>query len=172
LPTNNLAGGRAMLRHVKEGGNPYDDFGKNIIEQCNELKKLKEFKRYTDRNGLVNEGTSDILEAVTNRINTIREALNKSKSSKSYARFIEEFKARESTINEDDLSEIKDKFTVRTFDEGMEEALPYVNALIKEMQAVREADDFARETLDSLVAAINKSKVIFMKFPSLPPVNN
>ena len=95
LPTNNLAGGRAMLRHVKEGGNPYDDFGKNIIEQCSELKKLKEFKRYTERNGLVNEGTSDIIEAVANRINTIREALNKSKSSKSYARFIEEFKARE-----------------------------------------------------------------------------
>jgi hypothetical protein len=179
LPTNNLAGGRAMLRHVKEGGNPYDDFGKNIIEQCSELKKLKEFKRYTERNGLVNEGTSDIIEAVANRINTIRETLSKSKSGKSYARFIEDFKARESTINEDDLSEIKDKFTVRTFDEGMEEALPYVNALIKEMQAVSEADDFARETLDSLVATINKSKVIRLKAgtdikndPENPLVNN
>ena len=30
MPTNNLAGGRAMLRHVKEGGIPHDEFGKHI----------------------------------------------------------------------------------------------------------------------------------------------
>jgi|TARA_R110000868_G_scaffold14088_10_gene65909 hypothetical protein len=179
LATNNLAGGRAMLRHVKEGGTPYDEFGQHLAEQCNELKKLKEFKRYTERNGLVNEDTSDILEAVTNRINSIRESLSKSKGSKGYARFVEEFKAKESTINEDDLSEIKDKFTVRTFDEGLDEALPYVNALIKEMQAVREADDFARETLDSLVASINNAKAIRLRpgtdiknDPENPLVNN
>jgi hypothetical protein len=45
---------------------------------------------------------------------------------------------------------------VRTFDESLNDALPYVNALVKEMKAIREADAFAAETLDSLVDTINK----------------
>jgi hypothetical protein len=85
FPSNNLAGGRAMLRHVKEGGNPYDDFGQHIVEQCTELKKLKEFKKYSAKNGLVNEDTVDIVEAVNTRIANIREQLNKLKGSKTYS---------------------------------------------------------------------------------------
>jgi hypothetical protein len=179
FPSNNLAGGRAMLRHVKEGGNPYDDFGKNIVEQCDELKKLKEFRRYSERNGLVNEDTTDIIEAVNTRINHIRETMNKLKGSKMYAKMREEFTAKEETINEDDLDDVKDKFTVRSFDEGLEGALPYVQALIREMQTVKEADDFAKETLDSLVAAVNQASVIRLKpgtnmtsDPENPLVNN
>lgn len=179
FPSNNLAGGRAMLRHVKEGGNPYDDFGKNIVEQCDELKKLKEFRRYSERNGLVNEDTTDIIEAVNTRINHIRETMNKLKGSKMYAKMREEFTAKEETINEDDLDDVKDKFTVRSFDEGLEGALPYVQALIREMQTVKEADNFAKETLDSLVAAINRAPVIRLKpgtnmasDPENPLVNN
>ena len=50
---------------------------------------------------------------------------------------------------------LRNQFTVRTFDEGLDDALPYVNALVKEMKAIREADDFAKETLDNLVNAID-----------------
>ena len=61
FPYNNLAGARAMLRHVKEGGTPYDQFGSHIIEQCKEYKKLREFKRYVQKNKLINENTSEII---------------------------------------------------------------------------------------------------------------
>ena len=228
MPTNNLAGGRAMLRHVKEGGTPYDDFGMYIQEQCNELKKLKEFKKYTLRNGLVNEDTTDIVEAVSNRINSLREGIGKLKGCKCYKETKEKFEAKE-PVNEgfesdevmailkkypeetkkmqmsgdimdiydtdlyqelfdyysedmpygtmkardgdpveyitdklDDLDmlesaqdKLRNQFTVRTFDEGLNHALPYVNALVKEMKAIREADDFAKETLDNLVNTID-----------------
>ena len=245
MPTNNLAGGRAMLRHVKEGGTPYDDFGMYIQEQCNELKKLKEFKKYVLRNGLVNEDTTDIVEAVSNRINSLREGIGKLKGCKCYKETKEKFEAKE-PVNEapfpgefnytnspqedeeikaimmkhpeeakklkatgdidsgsdlymdlysyyldsgempygvakardgdpvewildrlDDIGmpignlesveqdKLRNQFTVRTFDEGLNDALPYVNALVKEMKAIREADDFAKETLDNLVNTID-----------------
>jgi hypothetical protein len=163
FPSNNLAGGRAMLRHVKEGGNPYDELGQHIIEMCDELKQLKEFKRYSLRNNLVSEDTFDIIEAVSSRINSVREQLSKSKGGKGYARMAEEFKAKEQTINEDDIATIKDKFTVRTFDEGLDSALPYVNALIKEMEAVRERDDFAKETLNNLTGLVNRISKVNLK---------
>jgi len=226
MPTNNLAGGRAMLRHVKEGGTPYDGFGSYIQEQCNELKKLKEFKKYSLRNGLVNEDTTDIVEAVSSRINSLREGINKLKGCKCYHETKEKFEAKESVTEAmesdevmaimakhpeevakmkqmgdidsgsdlymelysyysdempygtqkardgdpvewimnklDDLDmlesaqdKLRTQFTVRTFDEGLNDALPYVNALVKEMKAIKEADDFAKETLDNLVNAID-----------------
>ena len=227
MPTNNLAGGRAMLRHVKEGGTPYDGFGSYIQEQCNELKKLKEFKKYSLRNGLVNEDTTDIVEAVSNRINSLRDDINKLKGCKCYNETKEKFEAKE-PVNEgmedenvmaimarhpedvakmkqmgdmdtnselymelmdyysdempygtqkardgdpveyimnklDDMDmlesaqdKLRNQFTVRTFDESLDDALPYVNALVKEMKSLKEADDFARETVDELAELIDK----------------
>jgi hypothetical protein len=163
MPTNNLAGGRAMLRHVKEGGTPYDDFGTHIQEQCNELKKLKEFKKYSLRNGLVNEDTTDIVEAVSNRINSLREKMNKLKGSKCYNETKEKFESKEFKINETDRNKLRNQFTVRTFDETLDEALPYVNALVKEMRAIKEADDFAKETMDSLVDTIAKMDTVSLR---------
>ena len=156
MPTNNLAGGRAMLRHIKEGGTPHDEFGQYIQEQTVELKKLKEFANYSKRNGLVNEDTAEIVEAVSQRISSIRETINKLKGCKCYNETKEKFEAREVKINETDRTKLRNQFTVRTFDESLDDALPYVNALVKEMKAIREADAFATETLDSLVDAINK----------------
>lgn len=163
MPTNNLAGGRAMLRHVKEGGTPYDDFGTHIQEQCNELKKLKEFKKYSLRNGLVNEDTTDIVEAVSNRINSLREGINKLKGCKCYNETKEKFESKEFKINETDRTKLRNQFTVRTFDESLDEALPYVNALVKEMKALKEADDFAKQTMDSLVDTIAKMDKVSLR---------
>ena len=163
MPTNNLAGGRAMLRHVKEGGTPYDDFGTHIQEQCNELKKLKEFKKYSLRNGLVNEDTTDIVEAVSNRINSLRESINKLKGCKCYNETKEKFESKEFKINETDRNKLRNQFTVRTFDESLDEALPYVNALVKEMKALKEADDFAKQTMDSLVDTIAKMDKVSLR---------
>lgn len=163
FPSNNLAGGRAMLRHVKEGGTPYDSFGEHIVEQCNELKKLKEFKRYSEKNGLVNEDTADIVEAVSARITNIRESLNKMKGSRSYAAALEAFESKDEQLDEDDFSDVKDKFTVSYFDENVEGALPYVQALVKEMQAVREHNTKVQETISNLVSVVENSDTVWMK---------
>jgi hypothetical protein len=154
MPTNNLAGGRAMLRHVQEGGTPYDEFGQYIQEQTVELKKLKEFANYSKRNGLVNEDTAEIVEAVSQRIASIRESINKLKGCKCYHETKEQFEAKEVKINETDRNKLRNQFTVRTFDENIDSALPYVNALVKEMKAIKERDEFAKETLDNLVNTI------------------
>ena len=163
MPTNNLAGGRAMLRHVKEGGTPHDEFGQYIQEQTVELKKLKEFANYSKRNGLVNEDTADIVEAVSQRIASIRESINKLKGCRCYHETKEKFESKEVKINETDRTKLRNQFTVRTFDESLDDALPYVNALVKEMKAIREADAFAAETLDSLVDTINKMDTVRLR---------
>jgi hypothetical protein len=164
FPSNNLAGGRAMLRHVQAGGTPHDDFGSHISEQCSELKKLKEFKRYSEKNGLVNEDTAEIVEAVTARINNIRETLNKMKGVRSYNSMLEEFESKEEQLDEDGLDDIKSKFTVHHFDENVEGALPYVQSLVREMQAVREHNTKVAEAINNLVSVVeNSGKTVWVK---------
>jgi len=182
FPSNNLAGGRAMLRHVKEGGTPYDEWGSHIIEQCRELKKLKEFKRYSEKNNLVNEETDDILEAINNRISEIREKLHKSKGGRNYSLMKEAYleSLQEQSIEEEtDLTELRDMFTVKRFEETLDDALPYVNKLVSEMQAIRERDNFAQESLTSLINAIAAADSVELRKgvdlsndPENPMVNN
>ena len=40
------------LRHVSEGGNPFDDFGKHISEMSSELNQLRKFKTYMNRSSV------------------------------------------------------------------------------------------------------------------------
>ena len=42
-PYKHLNGARAMARHVAEGGNAYDDFGKHIVSLSEEMAKLRKF---------------------------------------------------------------------------------------------------------------------------------
>ena len=100
---------------------------------------------------MVNEDTADIVEAVSQRIASIREGINKLKGCKCYNETKDKFEAKEVKINETDRTKLRNQFTVRTFDESLDEALPYVNALVKEMKSLKERDAFAAETLDSLV---------------------
>lgn len=164
FPSNNLAGGRAMLRHVQAGGTPHDDFGSHIAEQCSELKKLKEFKRYSEKNGLVNEDTADIVEAVAARINSIRETLTKMKGARTYTSMLEQFEGKDEQLDEDGLDDIKSQFTVHHFDENVEGALPYVQSLVREMQAVREHNTKVSEAINNLVSIVeNSGKTVWMK---------
>lgn len=175
LPSNNLAGGRAMLRHVKEGGNPYDEWGQHIIEQCEELNKLKEFKRYSETNNLINEETSDILETVKTRISEIRQQLNKSKGSRNYASMKEAYLKTlgegwcaicgnsPCTCVDTSITELRDMFTVKSFSENLNDALPYVNRLVAEMNEIRENKNFAKETMQKLNDMINRATSVKIK---------
>jgi hypothetical protein len=85
---------------------------------------------------------------------SIRESLNKLKGSKSYANAFETFSNSDTQLDEDDYADIKDKFTVQYFDENVEGALPYVQALVKEMQFVREQRAAAEEAITGLISFV------------------
>jgi hypothetical protein len=54
LPFRNLAGGRAMVEHVRQGGRPYDMRGQHIANMVEELNVLSRFRRAS--HGRVFEG--------------------------------------------------------------------------------------------------------------------
>ena len=71
-PYRHLNGARALARHVSEGGNLYDDFGKYIVGLSEELAKLRQFKTYMNRSAVMAEGLKGYLDVVNERLDTVK----------------------------------------------------------------------------------------------------
>lgn len=133
FPYNYLPGARAMAQHMAHGGVMSDKVGTYIAESTGQLLKLQSFNRYVTTNKLINEDSSGIVETIKENIDTIRTELKKLTGTKTY----ETVKARIETfereqLSEDDVSQLKDLFTIRRFDEKFEEVLPIVKQLVQE----------------------------------------
>lgn len=140
FPHNNLAGARAMARHMYEGGNMRDTIGEYIIESVSNIIKLAEFVRYTRTNKLINETSEDIIKIVKENIFTLRNELKRLTGVKSYGTMSEAIAAREEhVLEEDDSVDLQDIFTVHKFDEKIGDMLPLVRRLMNEKAAWRAA---------------------------------
>ena len=133
FPHAYLPGARAMAQHMAHGGTFGDKVGSYITESTGNLLKLQSFNRYVTTNKLINEDSSGIVETVKENIETIRTELKKLTGVKTY----ETVKARletfeRETLAEDDVTGLKELFTIRRFDEKFEEVLPIVKQLVQE----------------------------------------
>jgi hypothetical protein len=72
-PYKHLSGARAMARHVAEGGNAYDDFGKHITSLSEELAKLRKFKNYMGRSSVMAESLSEYMDVVKDRVASVKQ---------------------------------------------------------------------------------------------------
>lgn len=132
-PYRHLSGARAMARHVAEGGNPYDDFGKYILTLSEEMWKLRKFKNYVNRSPIVAEGLDDYMEAVQQRVETVKKTINNLRNKKAYYETIESYTV---PVLEEVPSEVKEKWidqlTIRQFNEELADVFPYIYRLISE----------------------------------------
>jgi hypothetical protein len=148
-PFRHLNGARAMARHVAEGGNQYDDFGKHIVEMSTELNKLRKFKTYMNRSSVMAEGLKGYMEAVDLRLENIKTEVMKLQRSTYYKEAFENFTP---VVNEnvpDDVAENWiDQLTIRTFNEELKDVFPYVYKLVSEVTTASETtpEDFVTET--------------------------
>ena len=161
FPVNDLRGARSMARHINEGGKIDDTVGNYIVEAVEKTKKLREFVRYAKTNKLINEGTADIVELVQENILTLTKDLHKLTGVKTY----ESIKSRieestEEILAEENMDELRDKFTVKRFDEKFLDILPTVNSMMNEKQSflrmleesseadiMLDADNFINDTI-------------------------
>ena len=134
-PVKHLNGARAMARHMSEGGSFFDDIGNYVIGLSEELGKLRVFKNYVDRSPVVSESMSTIQEKVIQRITNIKEEIHFLQSQKNYNQFKESFSvAEKNEVPEDILNDWVDRLTVRSFNEELKDAFPYIYRLVDETQ--------------------------------------
>ena len=145
-PYKHLNGARAMARHVAEGGNAYDDFGKHIVSLSEEQAKLSKFKRYMGRSAVMAESLSEYNDAVNDRIVTVKKTLQNLQKKDYYAETFESFAP---AVMEDVPADVAenwiDQLTIRQFNEELKDIFPYVFKLVSEVTKAKELgpDDLA-----------------------------
>ena len=138
-PFRHLNGARALARHVSEGGNLYDDFGKHIVSLSEELSKLRQFKTYMNRSAVMAEGLKGYMDLVNERLDTIKTEVMKLQRANHYAEAIKDFSP---VVMEEVPEELQnswiDELTIRTFNEELKSVFPYINKLVSEKNKIQE----------------------------------
>jgi hypothetical protein len=133
-PFKHLSGARAMARHVAEGGKPFDDFGKHIVGLSEEMSKLRKFKNYMGRSAVMAESLGEYMDAVHERIATVKKTIEGLQRSTYYKQTFEAF---ETPVFEDVPDEVAenwiDQLTIRQFNEELKDVFPYIYKLVSEV---------------------------------------
>ena len=159
FPYNYLTGARAMARHVNEGGNPYDDMGKHIIEMIKEMRDLSKFARRTKKYAMEDENAGNIRNHVVERFHSMKKQLGAMSVKEGYSRFVENFKTEEAIVEDDAVQQIKERFTQQVFDTQLEDTLPAVMKAIKEA----EMNQLAEKEGKPIMALIKTKPLVLRK---------
>lgn len=132
-PHRHLSGARAMARHISEGGNPYDEFGKHILSLSEEMWKLRKFKNYVNRSSVMAEGLMEYMDIINDRIQTVKKTINGLRKKDFYQEQVESFSSDVlSEVPEDVKNKWIDQLTIRQFNEELSDVFPYIYKLISE----------------------------------------
>jgi len=141
LPFRNLAGGRAMVEHVRQGGRPYDMRGQHIANMVEELNVLSRFRRAS--HGRVFEGDTANLVTETNVYHaTMSRTLKGLSSARGYNTYFESWNPADITEQDVIIEDIKTLFVQETIDSRIEQALPILARIQQQGTAMKEANIF------------------------------
>jgi hypothetical protein len=141
LPFRKLAGGRAMLEHVRHGGNPYDLRGQHIAETVNQLNVLSQFRRA--HQGRVFEGAAgDLVTETDQYYQRLNHNLKHMASSRGYDRYFESWKPADISEGDIMVEDLRGMFVETRIDPRIESALPMLAKIQQEAKSMKEADIF------------------------------
>lgn len=147
-PFKHLAGARAMQRHVANGGTPYDSLGRHMIAMSEELGQIRNFNRYVNRNGLVNEATREIVEQSQQYATQLKNTIGRLSSQKFYSEFSESFSEQErESLSDEQVQQLEELFTVKRFQEDIKTVFPVISKFVTETTketSMKRSDEFSK----------------------------
>ena len=140
-PLTHLAGARAMMRHVSNGGRPHDEFGQHIVSTSEDIAKLNSFSRYVTNKDQLNDNAGDIIEQTKLKLENLRGYMKNLSNQTHYENASKDFKTSEEQILDDEtVNKMREKFTMTNLDSRVEDALPIINRIMSELEASKEAE--------------------------------
>lgn len=141
MKSRSLTAAKAMLEHVRHGGNPYDARGQHINTIVEELSVLSRFRRASA--GQVFEGdTKSLVEQTDQYYTNMHSVLKHLGSSRGYQGYFESWTPGD--VNEGNIviEDLKNLFVKQTIDHRIEEALPILARITQEANAMKETKIF------------------------------
>ena len=141
LPFKSLAGGRAMLEHVRSGGRPYDVRGNHITEVVSEMAVLSRFNRAQHHR--VFEGiTQELVESARQYYHNLQETIKHLGSSRGYQAYFESWAPDHVGEAESLVENLRNLFVEQTLDARIEAALPTLAKIQQQGNNMKEAQIF------------------------------
>ena len=141
LPFKSLAGGRAMLEHVRQGGRPYDVRGNHITEVVSEMAVLSRFNRAQHHR--VFEGvTQELVESARQYYHNLQETIKHLGSSRGYQAYFESWAPDHIGEAESLVENLRNLFVEQTLDARIEAALPTLAKIQQQGNNMKEAQIF------------------------------
>ena len=135
-PMTHLAGARAMMRHVANGGRPHDEFGEHIIKTSEDIAKLNSFARYVSNKDQLNDNAGDIISQTKLKLENLREYMRNLSKQKHYEAHCKTFrKSEDQELDDDTVAKLREKFTMTNLDKRVEDAFPLINKVMAELEA-------------------------------------
>jgi outer membrane lipoprotein SlyB len=141
LPFKSLAGGRAMLEHVRQGGRPYDVRGNHITEVVSEMAVLSRFNRAQHHR--VYEGvTQELVESARQYYHNLQETVKHLGSTRGYQAYFESWAPDQTGEAESLVENLRNLFVEQTLDARIEAALPTLAKIQQQGMNMKEAQIF------------------------------
>jgi hypothetical protein len=138
-PLTHLAGARAMMRHVSNGGRPHDEFGEHIVSTSEDIAKLNSFSRYVTNKDQLNDNAGDIIEQTKLKLENLRGYMKNLSNQAHYENASKDFKTSEEQILDDEtVNKMREKFTMTNLDSRVEDALPIINKIMSELEVSKD----------------------------------
>lgn len=141
LPFTKLYGGRAMARHVSEGGNPYDSFGQYICELVSDIETLGAFTRYARGKDWQDAESTELAERGLRHFGDIKRKVKSMIGKRGYHKAFEEYNSSEQPQQEV-VERVRELFTERLLDQRVESAIPVLAKLELEGKSMKEIKEF------------------------------
>ena len=134
-PLTHLAGARAMMRHVANGGRPHDEFGEHIIQTSEDIAKLNSFQRYVSNKDQLNDNAGDIIENTKLQLENLREYMRNLSKQGHYESSCKSYKKAEDQVLDDEtVNKLREKFTQTNLDSRVEDAFPLISRVMAELE--------------------------------------
>ena len=153
-----LNGARVYARHVKNGGNLYDDFGNHITKIVSEMRSLKTFVRNMRGRTFEDVETNQMIESAVNYYGKLHRDLFTLRSQRGYEQYkslwTPELDEQDHSV---DLDELKERFVNRIIDDRLMSALPVVKrAYESDISGIgKEFESWANEMIEDASPEIN-----------------
>ena len=148
-PTTRPGIARVFARHIAEGGVPNDDRWNHIKSVCEDYNKMAGFVRAT-RNKEFNESALSLVQEGANHYSNLRETLSKLAGHRGYHAYFESWTPSLMEDEGDDIS-INELFVQETVDPRIENVMPILSKLRKNVAEMTEVDTLA-EWADSIIS--------------------
>jgi len=142
LPFTKLFAGRAMARHISEGGTPHDEFGQYICELVSDIGVLANFVRASRGKDFTDEGTAIMREAGIRHYADLKKKVKRMIGRRGYKEQVEAFDPTKNEAHEEITDKLRDMFTETLLDTRIEEAIPVLNKLESRNSVMKEITEF------------------------------